>query len=226
MKILALDTATRQATVALCDDRTVVSEAQRAVTTHSEGLLQLIDELLGEQSLTFRAVDAVVCGKGPGSFTGLRIGMATAKGLCFASGVPLYCPGSLAALGIASATLEQSALAVLDAGRGEIFCELYQRGRRLRETWVGKPADVVRYFAAGAAGNAVTLVGPGVERYGDELRQVLPAAQAAEGRLLELRAADLVQAAWPAIVAGEAEDLHAVAPVYVRPPDIRAPAVT
>lgn len=103
--ILALDTATRRATVAVSRGQTILAEANRDVTTHSEGLIFLIEEALGAAELNIQDIDAVACGRGPGSFTGLRIGMATAKGLCFAAKKPLVTVSSLYAL--AAVTAEQ-----------------------------------------------------------------------------------------------------------------------
>ncbi len=103
-KILALDTATRHASVALCEDRQLVAESEQEVTTHSERLLSLVDDVLHRGGLTLSDLDGVVCGQGPGSFTGLRIGLSTAKGLCLATGKPLVCLSSL--LPLAAAVLE------------------------------------------------------------------------------------------------------------------------
>ena len=99
MIVLAIDTSTLQAGVALWRDGQRRSPSgERLVTTHSEALLAMIDEAFVEAGWRRADVDAVACGAGPGSFTGLRIGLATAKGLCFALGKPLVMISSLAAL--------------------------------------------------------------------------------------------------------------------------------
>ncbi|HEX6838215.1 MAG TPA: tRNA (adenosine(37)-N6)-threonylcarbamoyltransferase complex dimerization subunit type 1 TsaB, partial [Polyangia bacterium] len=77
MLILAIDTSTLHAAAALWRDDRVLAERHRLVTTHSEALLAMIDELFVEASVAPADVDAVACGAGPGSFTGLRIGLAT-----------------------------------------------------------------------------------------------------------------------------------------------------
>ncbi len=90
-------------------------------------LLPLIAETLGELALPPRALTGVVCGAGPGSFTGLRIGIATAKGLCFALAVPLVLVSSLHALGEAALGRSGSrrpVLATLNAFRGQVFARL------------------------------------------------------------------------------------------------------
>ena len=100
---------------------------QQEVSTHSEMLLPLIAETLDELALPPRALSGVVCGAGPGSFTGLRIGIATAKGLCFALGVPLVMVSSLHALALAAFARSGSrrpVLATVNAFRGQVFARL------------------------------------------------------------------------------------------------------
>lgn len=100
---------------------------QQEVSTHSEMLLPLIAETLDELALSPRALSGVVCGAGPGSFTGLRIGIATAKGLCFALAVPLVMVSSLQALALAALSRSGSrrpVLSTLNAFRGQVFARL------------------------------------------------------------------------------------------------------
>jgi tRNA threonylcarbamoyladenosine biosynthesis protein TsaB len=122
MKILALDTATQTASVAAWDGRVLVERAER-VTTHSERLMPLIDEVLRAAGLSAAALDAIACGAGPGSFTGLRIGLATAKGLCFALGKPLALVSSLEAL--AARARDGRVCAVLDAYKCEVYAGFF-----------------------------------------------------------------------------------------------------
>ena len=135
--MLAIDTATTLCGVAVAelDDGpdggagTGRSAARRQlVSTHSEMLMTLIADLLAELGLGPRALSAVVCGAGPGSFTGLRIGIATAKGLCFALGVPLVMVSSLEAMATAAlerSTVARPVLATLNAFRGQVFARLH-----------------------------------------------------------------------------------------------------
>jgi tRNA threonylcarbamoyladenosine biosynthesis protein TsaB len=134
MRVLALDSSTMMASVAVVDgDRTATRES--GANTHSESLIVLIDECLQELGLSLADLDGVAIGAGPGSFTGLRIGMATAKGLCFAADKPLWLVSSLAALASDmvlayrdSGQSEQARLLVpvLDARRQEIFVGFFQ----------------------------------------------------------------------------------------------------
>lgn len=122
MNILALDTSTPLAGVAVVDRRGGAAVRCQRVTTHSEMLLCLVRECLGELRLAPADLQGVVCGSGPGSFTGLRIGAATAKGLCYALGARLALVSSLLAL--AAQAEGALVLASTDAYRGQVYARL------------------------------------------------------------------------------------------------------
>lgn len=128
--ILAIETSTLTASVALIRDGQLVLANESGVNTHSETLLTLVDECLRAGSLALGDLATIAIGAGPGSFTGLRIGMATAKGLCFAADVSLTPVSSLAALAydcLPHCNEESVIAAVLDARRKEIFVALFTR---------------------------------------------------------------------------------------------------
>ncbi len=137
MKVLAIDTATLMASAAVVevtDDGTtapvVLASGEAETDRHSERLLPAIAGVLERAGLTLAQIDAIAVGAGPGSFTGLRIGLATAKGLAFATGKPLWLVSSLAALACDLAvTAAEGALlvAALDARRHEIYVGCYRR---------------------------------------------------------------------------------------------------
>ena len=129
MRVLALDTATPLCGVAvLGGDGGCVAVRQEVVTTHSDRLLSLIAACLDEAGLAPRDLEAVVCGAGPGSFTGLRIGAATAKGLCLGLGVPLVMVSSLATLAARHAGAAPAILPCIDAWRGQVYAQLFLEG--------------------------------------------------------------------------------------------------
>ena len=213
MKILGIDTATLRASVAIVSDGQTISDRESEVRTHSEQIIALVDEVLGEAGWAIGDVDGVAVGAGPGSFTGLRIGMATAKGLCYAAGKPLWAVSSLAALALGAARRRSPGellVPVLDARRKEVFVGYYRMsGDRLvsvaPEAVMG-PAAVAA--AVAAIGDGAVLFGDGVALYRDRL--------AGAGELLDapLRpaGADVARLAATA----DPADLAAVAPVYIR----------
>ncbi len=125
MNILAFDTSTRLTEVATYHYPTGQSEREcQEISAHSETLLLQIQSCLQKQGWTVKEVDAVVCGAGPGSFTGLRIGAATAKGLCFALGIPLVMVSSLDALA-EEWKQEWPLLVCMNAHQGKVYAKLY-----------------------------------------------------------------------------------------------------
>jgi len=129
MIILGIDTSTRFASVAIVQDGVVLAEATGDGRGHGSDLLVLVDAVCVGAAIGAHDLDAVAIGAGPGSFTGLRIGMATAKGIAFAAKCPLWAVSSLAALAHAVLVERELALivAVLDARKGEIYTGTYRR---------------------------------------------------------------------------------------------------
>jgi tRNA threonylcarbamoyladenosine biosynthesis protein TsaB len=132
--ILNIETATEVCSVALSRDGKLLSlRESKSGFTHSENITVFIDEVIKEAGLTLHALDAIAVSKGPGSYTGLRIGVSTAKGLCFALDKPLLAIPTLKALasGLISQTsnlkLETSDFfcSMLDARRMEVYCAVY-----------------------------------------------------------------------------------------------------
>ena len=129
MNVLGLDTSTVIISVAILRDGALAGERTDTVAHNRTGLLALIDQLFAELGIRPADLDAVAVGAGPGSFTGLRIGMATAKGIAFALGRPLWTVSSLAALAHAELAPADpgTVIAALDARRGEVYAGAYRR---------------------------------------------------------------------------------------------------
>jgi tRNA threonylcarbamoyladenosine biosynthesis protein TsaB len=129
MIVLGIDTSTRFASVAIVQDGVVLAESTGDGRGHGSDLLVLIDAVCVGAAIGAHDLDAVAVGAGPGSFTGLRIGMATAKGIAFAAKCPLWAVSSLAALAHELLLQRELALivAVLDARKGEIYTGTYRR---------------------------------------------------------------------------------------------------
>lgn len=169
MKVLGIDSATPIASVAIVDSDTgrVLAAAQSDAAGHRADLLVTIDTACKAAQLAPTAIDAVAIGAGPGSFTGLRIGMATAKGIAFAAGRPLWAVSSLAALAQAQPDAAGLIVAVLDARRGEIYAGAYRRTGATGATVapagderVLAPAELAAFVAAQrAADEPITYVG-------------------------------------------------------------------
>ena len=191
MVVLALDTTTRRGSVALARDGAVVdARAGDSAVTHGQRLPGDLMRLLDRLNLRVGDIDLFAVAAGPGSFTGLRIGIATMQGLALANGKDVVGISALDALHHASLSAlcpppsaltgerESSELGVwMDAQRGEVFAALYRNGALVDGPSVEKPSDVLgRWAATNGSRHQVTFVGEGVLVYTDLIRAAMPAA--------------------------------------------------
>ena len=127
MRVLAVDTSTMAGGVALLDDARIVGESLLDVrTTHSERLMVAIDRALTDAGWDASALDGLAVAVGPGSFTGLRIGLATVKGLALALGCPVAAVPTLDAMAAALPWASRPVCPVLDARKGEVYASLFR----------------------------------------------------------------------------------------------------
>jgi tRNA threonylcarbamoyladenosine biosynthesis protein TsaB len=128
MKLLGLSTAENECSLALVEDGLLVcEELWTAKLTHSRRLLGMIGHMLEKRAgITIDAVDGFVAAKGPGSFTGLRIGISVAKALAFAGQKPAAGISSLDGIGFRFAWSSIPVCAMMDARRGEVYCAVYR----------------------------------------------------------------------------------------------------
>ncbi len=133
MTILAIDTSTAVKTAAvLTEDQKLTEYYSDDVKNHSESVLPMIDRLLKDRKLSVKDVDCIMIGKGPGSYTGLRIGAATVKGLAFGRNIPIIGVSTLEALSYNLLVRKGYIAPILDARRGEVYTALfYSNGKKL-----------------------------------------------------------------------------------------------
>lgn len=222
MLLLGLDTATLTLSAALVEreggvDRLVERVVVPPPKHHSTVLPGVLEEMLERAGRSIRDVAAVVVGLGPGSFTGLRIGLATAKGLCYAAKVPLVGAGSLGAMALAAAEeVGEGELLVpcMDARKGEVYCALYRREgdgvrQELPEVALAPEALVERLSGEPKA----HVFGPGRNAY-EPLRNLPPA-----GTKVEIPDAFALVRLVRELPPFDAQKLFALEPMYVRPPE-------
>lgn len=222
--ILAVDTATPCSSVALttgtlADGKVVATVSLSSSVTHSRRLLTSIDWLLIEAGVGKEQISGYAVGLGPGSFTGLRIGMATVKGLAAASGKPLYGTSTLDV--IAAACSDRRLIcAVLDARKREVYTAFYRCGedamaRRVSKIEVLPPDRLVERI-----GEPVLMIGDGLKEYGDYYRAELGETMAtAPASSWSPSAAVLGLMAGEMALANRQLDLSAAVPLYVRASD-------
>jgi tRNA threonylcarbamoyladenosine biosynthesis protein TsaB len=135
MRILALDTATENCSVALQIGEQVSSTAQTTPRDHANLVLGMVDRLLSAAGVRLQDLDAIAFGRGPGSFTGVRLAAAVTQGLAYAAGRPVLPVSNLRALAhraLAENPTAALVLACADARMGEVYCAGYQRDAKGR----------------------------------------------------------------------------------------------
>lgn len=208
MRVLAIETATVACAVGVRDTATG-AETVRVLDRerrHTEALTAGMRVILGDSGLGVRDLDRVVVDRGPGLFTGLRVGIAAAQALADALGIALAGVTSLDALahGARTVGVDGDVLALVDARRGEVFAQRFTVRGAVDEPRVMRPDDVARELLTSPA----TVAGDGALRYVDLLgpvaRDVLALDLPPIGALLDL---------------GVAAKPGPVAPLYLRAPD-------
>lgn len=133
MRLLLIDTCGGEGSVALAEGGSVVASEVLPGRSASERLIPVIRQLMEVEGWSLKDLAAIGVAHGPGSFTGVRVGLSAAKGLSEAGQVPLIAVSRLALLAAAAGTVEGNVCAVLDAGRGEFYCGIYAGRRRISE---------------------------------------------------------------------------------------------
>ncbi len=178
MKILAFDTSLATCTViAVASDRVLAERSEQRERGHAEALMPMIEEVRGEAGLEYGEFDLVAATVGPGSFTGIRVAVAAARGIALATGVRTIGVTTTAALAQrASSEAREPApiLAILDARRGEAYAQLFNlEGERLVTRWPLPILDRLENIAGALDGEAGLVVGSGA----DGLKKLLPASR-------------------------------------------------
>ncbi len=134
-RIILIETSTALCSAALAEDGAIVSyKESSAPKAHASLTAVFVQEMLSERGLTIADCDAVCVSMGPGSYTGLRVGVSTAKGLCFGSGKPLLAVGTLDTL-VAQATQDaRFIIPMVDARRMEVYTAVFDHYRQITET--------------------------------------------------------------------------------------------
>lgn len=230
MIVLGFDTATPATAVALLDARRAAGcvaverrhdPAPGERPGHGQRLLALARATLDEAGLRLADVELVAVGVGPGTFTGLRIGVATARALAQATGAGLRGVSSLRALAAAAAPAAgpgRAVLAVVDARRGEVFAAAWRGGRELLEPAALAPAELAG--RARAAREPWLAVGDGALRFRADLEDAGCAVPADGCGLHGVSALSICELA---LQAPEGTARDPVVPHYLRPPDARKP---
>ena len=225
MKILALDTSTEACSAALLADGRVLARAEEAPRGHAELILPMVECLLAEAGLTLRGLDALAFGRGPGSFTGVRLAASVVQGLAYGAGLGVVPVSTLRAVALQAFAHPEGAAAdhVLvcnDARMQETYWCAYRRGadglpEALRDEAVGPPASVARPPVDGVA--RWIGAGRGFRAY-PSLGGSLPSGVSPSAALVDLlpQATAILELARPEVAAGRLRPAAEALPVYLR----------
>ncbi|MBC8357625.1 MAG: tRNA (adenosine(37)-N6)-threonylcarbamoyltransferase complex dimerization subunit type 1 TsaB [Candidatus Aminicenantes bacterium] len=174
MNILAVDTTTFAGSIALLDKTKLIAEVNvNSSLTYSERLLPAVDFLLQTNGLKVQDMDGFAVAAGPGSFTGIRIGLSTVKSFSYASGKPVAPVSTLKALALKLRHPQGHLLCpVLDAKKGEIFAALFEsKGGKLKESIAQDSYLPDRFFSLLPSHRIIFFIGNGVDVYRDKIFQ-------------------------------------------------------
>jgi tRNA threonylcarbamoyladenosine biosynthesis protein TsaB len=221
MNLLALDTSTESCSAALLCGDSLLERSELAPRRHAELILPMIDSLLAEAGLSRRRLDGIAVGRGPGAFTGVRLGVSVAQGLALGLDIPVVPVSSLAALAQDVPTSDAgvraaSILAVIDARMGEVYAGAFRRGANglveaLAEESVGLASKLILPKSI-----QWSVVGSGWDSYRDALAAHMraPPRWADGGRYPQARA--IARLAQPQFAAGRGVSPEYALPVYLR----------
>lgn len=217
MRLLAVDTATTTCSVALLEDRQLVGESTHTGgDTHSRHLMSMIDGLLAQRHQDVRRLDGIAVTRGPGTFTGLRIGISTVKGLAAAVGIPVVGVNSLAALAYPLVGKGLPIVAVMDARRGEVYHARFDSPTDCNGD--GGAVDAPDKVAASVPRGAV-LVGGGAVLYRQVFRARCRGIRFADDAAHVIRAFAVGRLALHRFASGDVDAVGALVPKYIRPSD-------
>ena len=220
MNILAFESSAKAASVALLRDGALLAEyTQNSGQTHSRTLMQMAEDLLRNCDLSVKDVDAAAVAAGPGSFTGVRIGMAAAKGLAWGREIPCCGVSTLEAMALGAALCDGVYCACMDARREQI----YQASFRMENGTLTRLCEdraislALLQEEVKKVEEPVFLVGDGALLCYNTLKDAVPALRLLPEHLRQQRAAGVALAAYRSMMAGQSASALHLTPAYLRP---------
>ncbi|CNB54429.1 tRNA (adenosine(37)-N6)-threonylcarbamoyltransferase complex dimerization subunit type 1 TsaB [Yersinia intermedia] len=218
-RILAIDTATEACSVALWNNGEVQALFELCPREHTQRILPMVQQVLAESGLSLTQLDALAFGRGPGSFTGVRIGIGIGQGLALGADLPMIGVSTLQTMaqGAFRLTGASRVLAAIDARMGEVYWGEFERGAQ--GDWLGEhteavmtPAQVLAHVPS-LSGHWAT-VGTGWQTYPDLVSS--DNVVLADGQMLLPQAEDMLPLALSSWASGQAVSVENAEPVYLR----------
>jgi tRNA threonylcarbamoyladenosine biosynthesis protein TsaB len=214
--LLAIDTSSLVLSCALAEeDRLIAEWTVQKKLTHSEQLIPHMDEMMKEAGVKKSDITAIACSKGPGSFTGLRIGLATAKMCSYIWKIPLLGINTLESLAWNMAGAQAFILPLIDAQRGNVYAALYGAFDTVYQEYGDEAAPIDTVIEAAVRhGGPIVAVGEGADIYKDKL--LAAGIKVASPQHRCTRAGSVALAAWDHLKKGETDDPLTLVPHYIR----------
>ena len=219
-KLLALDTSTEACSVALQLGSEILTLDEVCPQQHSKRILPMVQQLLSEAGISLAQLDGIVFGRGPGSFTGVRIGVGVTQGLAFGADIPVYGVSTLAAMAQAAARLHSATqvIAAIDARMAEVYIARFALNDTLSNALMQAQSEEVAIkpdaLNAFSLSGPVMGVGTGWQTYARQLSALQHVSIAND--ILFPSAQDMLTLALPALASGAFIAAEHAEPVYVR----------
>lgn len=218
MRVLSIDTATEAASCAVIEDSRLLGEITfNFEKQHSVILMPIIDNLLTSLHMDISSIDGFISSKGPGSFTGLRIGMSTIKGLSFGAQKPFISVSTLDALAFNLAYSSGIICPILDALRDNVYTALYSfRDEELKRISDYMVISIEELINMVKDEKSIHFIGDGTFKFKDILRENIKGSTFAPAHLNFARASSLGELGLKLLKDGIHEDLNSSTPIYLR----------
>lgn len=170
MKILSISTSSEICSVALLEDFNLIKEINKEdQKTHSENLMPMVQEVLESTHTSLSQIDLIVCDKGPGSFTGIRIGIATVKALSQVYNIPVVGISSLDALTYNIST-DSYIASIIDARNNQVYCGIFNSNHELQNSYIAD--DINNILPTFSMYDQITFIGNGAILHKDLLKKL------------------------------------------------------
>ena len=240
MRVIGIDTATATASVALIEDEQIIAERFHPSsgaghsaglagfkTNHAEIILPLIESVMTAARVSLAQVSGMAVSIGPGSFTGLRIGLSTVKGLAYGWGIPVVGVSTLLAQVARVADFEGVICSLVDARKNEVYAALFRRQEnaltRLTEDLVAPAVNVIELARTFLSGAPCLFIGDAVHKYEKLLLDGLGSGvRLCAGDSVPSPAASVARLAMERFRNLDSDNLGSLVPVYLRPSEAEA----
>ncbi len=242
MRILGIDTATSTASVALIEDERLVAEQTSlpqpplssapilgTKTNHAEIILPLIESLLKRAQWDLQHISGIAVSIGPGSFTGLRIGLSTIKGLTYGSSIPVIGVSTLIANAARVTNYEGLICSFLNARKNEVYAALFRRNcdvlTRITDDLAAPAEKIVEIVRSLNSAEPCLFLGDGATVYGDLLTRLLAdRARPCTGEIFSSVASAVARLSMERFRRNEADSIGRLVPTYLRAPECESKA--